>query len=216
MTKKYYAFFLNENNYGIVDTWDECKSITQGQKARYKSFKTYKEAQEWLNLGANYQDKELSKKNLLKDFSKYSIFFDAGTGRGNGVEVRITNREKTSLISDVISENLKNNFKKKNWFINEFGNLQLDKKRTNNFGELLALYLAICYAMEYNIDKIYGDSKLVLDYWSKGFYNKDNLENETILLIEEVAKKRKKFEALNGEISFIPGDINPADLGFHK
>lgn len=216
MTKKYYAFFLNKNNYAIVDTWDECKSIIQGKKARYKSFKTYNEAEEWLNSGANYENKEFIKKNLLKDFSKYSIFFDAGTGRGNGVEVRITNKEKKSLISDAISENLKNNFKKKNWFINEFGNLQLDKSRTNNFGELLALYLAICYAMEYNIEKIYGDSKLVLDYWSKGLYNKDNLENETILLIEEVAKKRKKFETLNGEISYISGDINPADLGFHK
>ena len=36
--QKYYAYFFDEKNNGIVDTWVECEKIVHGTKARYKSF----------------------------------------------------------------------------------------------------------------------------------------------------------------------------------
>ena len=36
--QKFYAYFFDEKNNGIVDTWTECEKIVQGTKARYKSF----------------------------------------------------------------------------------------------------------------------------------------------------------------------------------
>ena len=56
----------------------------------------------------------------------------------------------------------------------------------------------------------------MLDYWSMGRYNAGNLESDTIELIKKVTLMRKKFENQNGIIKKISGDINPADLGFHK
>ena len=58
---------------------------------------------------------------------------------------------------------------------------------------------------------MYGDSKLVIYYWSKGQYN--NLPKDTVKLIEKVTENRKNF---GGNIRYINGDFNPADLGFHK
>jgi hypothetical protein len=66
-----------------------------------------------------------------------------------------------------------------------------------------------------NIKNIFGDSKLILDYWSKGFIKKDMAE-ETISLANEVKKLRYVFEKEGGEIEHISGGSNPADLGFHR
>src|SRR3712207_9143282 len=82
--------------------------------------------------------------------------------------------------------------------------------------ELTGLSLAIDLAMKKKIFHIYGDSNLVLEFWSQGRFHPEKLEKDTVLLIQEVIRKRKKFEALGGKISYISGDINPADLGFHK
>ena len=58
MAKKYYAYYLVDGGkMGISDSWDECSEIVKGVKAKYKSFKSQKEAQEWLDLGANYEIK---------------------------------------------------------------------------------------------------------------------------------------------------------------
>ena len=70
-------------------------------------------------------------------------------------------------------------------------------------------------AIEQKKKKIFGDSRLVIDYWSKGFVN-NKLQEKTIKLSKEVSELRKDFENIGGEIKFIKGDYNPADLGFHK
>jgi hypothetical protein len=62
---------------------------------------------------------------------------------------------------------------------------------------------------------IFGDSKLVIDYWSKGFIKKE-VGEETVELARKVADIRRKFESSGGKISLISGDDNPADLGFHR
>ena len=206
MATKYYAFIIDNENYSkIVTSWPECQNATKGKNARYKSFKTELEAKEWLKNGGLYEDKKLKiqeAKNKLED----GIYFDAGTGRGIGVEVRVTNRLGISLLDNILPEKM----------INEFGNYLAPQGSTNNYGELIGVFLAIDIALRERNFKIFGDSKLIIDYWSKGHYNKSSLNEKTINLIMKTAEKRVQFESLGGTIQHVSGDINPADLGFHK
>ena len=144
-------------------------------------------------------------KELKKELEE-GVYFDAGTGRGIGVEVRVTDRVGISLLDSVMPQKM----------INSYGNYLAPEGSTNNYGELIGLFLALDVAKKLNLSKIYGDSKLVLDYWSKGYYNRENLNEKTVSLIQKTIKKRLEFEEKNGLISYISGDINPADLGFHK
>lgn len=206
MGKKFYAYVLiEENSNGIVDSWDLCKEIITGKKTRYKSFKKLEEAKEWLSKGGVYEDKKALKEELKKSLRE-GVFFDAGTGRGIGVEVRVTDIKGTSYLPKHLPSNM----------VNKFGNFLTPDYSTNNYGELIGLFLAIDIALKENLKEIFGDSKLVIDYWSKGAFKKDNLNDKTVSLIEKVILKRKNFESLGGKISHVSGDINPADLGFHK
>jgi len=71
-------------------------------------------------------------------------------------------------------------------------------------------------ALQDAAQKIFGDSKLIIDYWSKGYIKNDNNDSETIALVREVGKLRRQFEDRGGRIIRISGGANPADLGFHK
>lgn len=202
MAKKYYAYYIvSSGKKGICDNWDECKAIVQKEKSRYKSFKTENEAEEWLQSGAEYIKKEEVKKNLPE-----GIYFDAGTGRGIGVEVRVVLKDGTPVLDKYLPKEK----------INDFGNYLAPKGTTNNFGELVGIYFALEIAMKENILNIYGDSSLVIDYWSKGFIKKNNVSENTYNLAMKVKIKRELFESMGGKISHISGDFNPADLGFHK
>lgn len=195
----FYAYILN-NKKGIVEDWESCKALVNGVSgAKFKKFKTLVEANAFINNG------EIELEN--------AIYFDAGTGRGRGVEVRVTDKNKNSLIP-FLKENRKDIidfFLKKGWNINEFSNIELGNNYTNNFGELLGCYVALIIANIKGENKIFGDSNLVIAYWSKGICNIE--DKETLKLIEVVSKLRNNF---NGKIEYISGDINPADLGFHK
>ena len=211
MAKVYAYYLVNSSTSGILGSWEECKKVVLKKKARYKSFENIKEAQEWLDSGAKYEKKEkndieIISKIFQSDIDCLAIYFDAGTGRGNGVEVRLSDYKGNPLLYKILPKEK----------INEFGNYYVAKHRTNNFGELVGLYAALVFAKKYDIKKIMGDSSLVLDYWSMGRYNAGNLESDTIELIKKVTLMRKKFENQNGIIKKISGDINPADLGFHK
>lgn len=206
MAKKFYAYFLeNENRYGIVESWDECKNIVSGKKARYKSFPTKQECETWLAGGANYEKKSELKKEIKKTLTE-GIYFDAGTGRGIGVESRVTDVQGNSLL----------HFNSYGYTPNEFGNIHLGKEKTNNYGELLGLLLAIDIANKSGYKHVYGDSNLVIYFWSKGIFKRDKLPLETVELILKVTELRKEFEKNGGNVEYISGDYNPADLGFHK
>ncbi len=196
-TKKFYAYILPDNSSKIVDSWEECKSAVENQKgARYKSFKTKEEATKWLSSGASYA--------YRKEMPK-GVYFDAGTGRGIGVEISVTDESRKDLLPSVISPDL----------INQHGKHLLPLGKTNNYGELLACRYALLIAKKESLKNIYGDSGLVINYWSKGFI-KNEIEEETRMLAKEVAELRKEFESNGGSIEQISGDDNPADLGFHK
>jgi ribonuclease HI len=87
---------------------------------------------------------------------------------------------------------------------------------TNNYGELLACKYALTIAMKKGVKKVFGDSKLVIDFWSLGFAKKSELSVETQALVEEVSGLRDAFEDNGGELKRVSGDENPADLGFHR
>ena len=213
--QKYYAYFFDDKRNGIVESWTECEKIVKGTKARYKSFIDKAVAQNWLDSGANYERKISSTTPINTKLEK-GIYFDSGTGRGIGVEVRITDENKVSFLETLPKETVKKLLKGRNWTVNEYGNIYLGANRTNNFGELTGLFIALKIAAKYGKSIICGDSMLVIDYWSKGRFNANNLEMDTIELIKKVSKLREEFERENGKIKKISGDVNPADLGFHR
>lgn len=197
-SKKHYAYFLSGKERGVCDSWEKCRKIVFGKNARFRSFDTREEAEKWLVAGAEYE------KRIPAEI-KPGIYFDAGTGRGQGVEISITDENGNDLLYGVLAKK----------FINRFGKHLIRGKVTNNYGELLACKYALRLALKDKAGKIFGDSKLVIDYWSKGFVKKNNLSIKTIALVKEVVRLRKKFEKIGGEIIYISGGDNPADLGFH-
>ncbi|PHI13822.1 ribonuclease H family protein [Fusobacterium polymorphum] len=213
--QKYYAYFFDEKNNGIVDTWSECEKIVHGTKARYKSFIDKSVAQDWLDSGANYE-KKISLKTPVNTTLEKGIYFDSGTGRGIGVEVRVTDENKENILDKISPSALKELLKDTTWIKNEFGNIQFETKKTNNFGELIGFYFALNCAKLLKYNLILGDSRLVIDYWSLGRFYENNLELETINYINKVIQLRKEFEKNKGIVRHISGDVNPADLGFHK
>lgn len=192
MSKKFYAYYV-ENKKGITDSWDKCKEIVDKKFAKYKSFKTKEEAQYWLDNG--FKLKELP----------IGIYFDAGTGGKIGVEVKVADEKGNNLLSKILPAEK----------INKNGNYS-SPESTNNFGELLGCYFALNIAFKEDIKNVYGDSNLIIEFWSQGKIKKDVLPQKTVLLAEEVRKLRKEFEAKGGKLEHISGDRNPADLGYHK
>ena len=206
---KYYAWAdINTGECDIETDWLKCEAKTKGKRGmRFKSFKTEKEAEEWLKAGAEYEKKELKSEtnNIKQEISlpKDAIYFDGGTGRGY-TEMRITDYTGKSLLHEIIEEAA----------INEFGNLELHGK-TNNFAELIGLHFAIELALKKGIKTICGDSQLVIKYWSEGSYS-EKLAEETKALIKDTVKLKTRFITHGGELVWISGGINPSDLGFHR
>lgn len=199
MRNKYYAYFVpRTGESGVVDNWKDCEKMVKGETgARFKGFSDKKEAQEWLGKGASYD---------LKKELESGIYFDAGTGRGKGVEVSVVDESGNNLLDNVLA-------KKE---LNEFGKHLLKNGETNNYGELLACKFALEIAVKKKAKKVFGDSKLVINYWSKGFVKEENFSPEFFELIDLIMDLRKKFEKGGGAIIYISGKDNPADLGFHR
>ena len=102
--------------------------------------------------------------------------------------------------------------------LNHSGHHWIFKDVTNNLGELLACKYALQIALKEGIKKVFGDSNLILEAWSKGFIKSKNKSSDTINLVAEVKKYKrgmilkKKEEKWNIYLA----QVNPADLGFHK
>jgi viroplasmin and RNaseH domain-containing protein len=198
---KHYAYFIPDGPQGITESWKECEKMVRGVVgARFKAFDNRREAEAWLAAGAMYEAK--SRPTLLP-----GIYFDAGTGRGKGVEISVTDERGKNLLRKILPAKQLNRFGKQ---------LLKGDDVTNNYGELLALRYALKIAKKVPAKKIFGDSKLVIDYWSRWHVKRKELSEETVELANEVAKLREAFEAKGGAVERISGEHNPADLGFHS
>ncbi len=242
--KRFYAWRVGERE-GVTTSWPECDAIVRGKNARYKGFATREEAEAWLRAGARYgpwDDGETSPwldrvearkaargpgsgaparrqgsrrsaarpetPGLRGPLPHDAIYFDSGTGRGNGVEVNVTTWDRKPLAHLVAPEGR----------ITRYGTVQLSPGRTNNYGELLACLLAIRVARRMGAPLVCGDSRVVLDHWSRGHVRNDLVENDPDFarLVQMVASERAAFEAAGGAFRHVSGDRNPADLGFHS
>ncbi len=208
--RKFYAY-RTETEDGVEESWDACERKVQGHKARYRGFSTRKEALAWLAAGAPYEDKEAVKAEALRQYPADAVFFDAGTGAGRGVELRVTNREGDPIVHLAGDP-------PEGTTLTKEGNLLLGKSRTNNYGELLACRLALAAADAQGAKRVYGDSRLVLGYWSKGYVSQGKRDDDPDLaeLAKDTARARKAFERRGGRLGHIPGGLNPADLGYHR
>jgi ribonuclease HI len=198
--KKYYAYFVPDGEQGVTDDWQKTETIVKGRPgARYKAFDDMTAAETWLSKGAMYAPKPIIK-------LEPGIYFDAGTGRGEGVEISVTDEKGKNLLHKVVSKAE----------LNKFGKYLVgNQAATNNYGELLALRHALLIAKKMSTKKIFGDSRLVIDYWSRWRVKRKELPESTVKLAEEVSKMREAFEKAGGTVMHISGDYNPADLGFH-
>ncbi len=201
MRSKFYAYLLPNGAFGVAHSWSSCEKMVSGVRgARYRGFASQSDARTWLVKGASYEIRTRKKQMP-------GIYFDAGTGRGEGVEISVTDEQGKNLLHKAI----------KSGDLNFFGKHRVrENHATNNYGELLALRYALLIAKKERVKRIFGDSKLVIDYWSRHRAKRKTLPRETVRLIDEVAELRKQFEARGGTIARISGNDNPADLGFHR
>lgn len=207
-SKNHFYAYRADDVEGIVDSWSECEALVSGRRARYRGFETRETAQAWLDGGAEYE-KHAEKKALDQaELPESAIYFDAGTGRGRGTEVNVTDRAGVPLAHMEAPERV----------LTEFGTVLLSPGRTNNYGELMGCLYAMRVARRLGILLVMGDSKLVLDFWSKGRVGHERLDGDTDLkkLVDMTVRERRAFEAVGGRLEHVPGRINPADLGFHK
>lgn len=204
--QKYYAYFVptsgSKSVQGVTEDWKKCEKIVSGKTgARFKSFTNKADAEKWVASGARYEPKKYEYVALQP-----GIYFDAGTGRGDGVEVSVTDEKGKNLLHKIIAKGE----------LNKFGKQLIENgDATNNYGELLALKYAIEVANKLGIKKIYGDSKLVIEFWSQWKIKRKDVAPTTVELADEVSAARESFEGNGGSVERISGDHNPADLGFH-
>ncbi len=202
--KKFYAYFVVDGPNGVTDSWGECESAVSGREARYRGFASESMARAWLDAGAKYEDKGHGTRRKLP---KNAIYFDAGTGGSGVTRARVTDRDGVPIIH--LGEPSEGT-------IDPEGNLVL-RGRTNNYGELYACLMAVRTAMKLGLKRVLGDSKLVIEYWSRGFLGKAGMSDRSVMKIAGIASElREEFENSGGSIEYLPGDENPADLGYHK
>jgi ribonuclease HI len=98
------------------------------------------------------------------------------------------------------------------------GTVVLGRGRTNNYGELYACLLALRTAARTGSQHLFGDSRLVLDFWSRGHVSTDKRARDPALaaLAARVKAEREAFERRGGALAHVPGGRNPADLGHHR
>ena len=202
--RKYYAYLVPAGRSGVTGDWKICERAVSGVPgARYRGFPSEAAARAWLAEGAHYAPRAPRERRPAAP----GIYFDAGTGRGQGVEISVTDETGKDLLSAVM----------KRHELNPFGKHRVrNGEATNNYGELLALRYALEIARKRGVRNVFGDSRLVIEYWSRRRAKRALLPAETVRLLDEVAGLREEFERDGGSVRRISGDDNPADLGFHR
>lgn len=200
--ENYHVIYYINKDYGIIflDKLIKEENITGSVEYRLeKNFNNILEANNWII--SNMKNKYKCLNSVLKDV----IYFDSGTGRKIGTEVNVTDYLGNSLLNEI--EKLKN-------FLTQYNTINLGEVE-NLYGELYGFYLALEIALKKNIRKIAGDNQTVLYRWTNGYF-KTSLPLEVKELIEKTILLKNLFFKKGGEVYYINGKINPADLGFHK
>jgi hypothetical protein len=85
----------------------------------------------------------------------------------------------------------------------------------NNGAELVAMCIGLILAIEYDYKRIYSDSKLLIDHWTRkpSLKIEDPFKRQIQHLVVEL---RADFVNRGGQVLYVPGDSNPADLGYHR
>lgn len=81
----------------------------------------------------------------------------------------------------------------------------------NNGAELLSMLIALRISQHATVGSICSDSKLLVDYWSRGHANSVK-DAKKLAYIQECGRLRRLY---TGEVKKISGASNPADLGYH-
>lgn len=207
----------NEYDYTTIGVWKPVLERFDKLCSEYDNYsKTDILSYALLEFLNKYELEEKNINNNLKELTLINrdkddiIFFDMGTGRGIGAEVRVTNAKGESLLYKLENSS--------NLLINEHGNINLGKNVSTLYGELYAFYLALLIVNisgEYKI--IAGDNISALNIYSKGEFNKKKFSHHELDLINAILKLKDKINnKFKLEIFYVSGDINPADLGFHK
>jgi len=203
----FYAYQI-DGRQGIVKSWADCEAKVRGRAARYRGFETLAAAKAWLQAGAPYADKSAAREQARESLPKEALYFDAGTGRGLGTEVAVTDAEGVPLLHLALPAEA----------LTERGTHLLPAGKTNNYGELFGCLCALRAARKLAARKVCGDSALVLDFWSKGHVTQEKRESDPELyaLAQRTFAERRAFEGAGGRLIKVPGALNPADLGFHR
>ncbi|MBI5501642.1 MAG: ribonuclease H family protein [Deltaproteobacteria bacterium] len=205
---KWYAWIV-DGERGVCSTWPECERVVRGRRARFRAFDDRAAAERWLAEGAPQRDRSRDKQEALDALPDRAVFFDSGTGPGRGVEVNVTDRDGVPLAHLAAPEEGE---------LSPQGTVVLGRKRTNNYGELYGCLLALRAAGKLGSRHIFGDSRLVLEFWSLGRVAAEKRASDPALaaLSSRVRAARAAFERNGGSLAHVPGGINPADLGHHR
>lgn len=235
---KYYAVRKGKNT-GIFTTWDECNSnVTGFSGAEYKSFKTLNDAEIYMSVCKECKEKPVqqlqqlqqfqpSTKKELQELPVNSFFVDGGCNsntEGNAWgSVVFSNGSDLlcnylPLLTDMRVEYKQLASECRYVIIVSFTDVT---SQQNNGAELLAMIAGLrianyCYENNHPITHIFSDSQLIINYWSKQLKSNSNLSELKQQYILECINLRKKYESYGGTLVKISGDINKADLGWHK
>lgn len=216
---KYYAVKVGRNP-GIYLTWNECKEqVNSFSGTVYKSFTTRQEAENYISENKQYP---LSRDTLTYDidakkcFLEDGIYVDGCCNNTIGSCSSVTDKYGNCLVKKnltMLSEYLPEYTTKEhgNRIVYEV-NFDDVKSQQNNGAELLALVVGLIISIEGKNNKIFSDSTLMVNHWSNKLSNTIKCPRKARL--QEMCVKLTTI--YKGKIIHISGDINPADLGFHK
>lgn len=218
MAKKHFYVVKTSEGAKVYDSCEKARAAYEHRSnAIWKGFATREEALTW--IGDNATSKTTSKATRATPRAKSAaasaksrraanaVYCDSGNSlqTGRPTEIRVTNGSGISLLALVLPANQ----------LNERGNYLPGKGKSNNYGELKGLGLAIEVARIIGATQVCTDSETVYLHWSRDNV-KPKVDPETRALAHEVSEARRRFEAEGGSVIKIGGGENPADLGYHR
>lgn len=160
--------------------------------------------------------------DLIPRFMELSKHDSDNNNNNNGEKknintVKIPLHQQDSFTIEEKSLHVENKAIKRHVAICKFDDVKVQQ---NNGAELIALVIGLRLAIvDSTIKKVYTDSQLLQQWWSKGHVNSKTWKDMDPIkqkYITECKFLREAFEKNGGCIEHISGDYNLADLGYHK